>query len=576
MAVLTVLLFSCTENADLFSSLDEPEGPKLSTVAAGAVVSPDEPLSIQLEYPEDEMSRATSMTVELREPDGTLSGELSFTEAQLLEPTLPAVELPRPQPGPYNLRVEAYRGDELLFTDDRQIFVISSPPSFDSVSVYPSTVGADAEAVAVADIVPGVGARPYIQWFFEGSPIGAGYVDGGAEKAVFAPGGRVGVHTVAAELFPWGPDEGVDVSLTSSITAETDVFIRDTPPERDPDERVLLRYRFTGRAAPDTDRASGAFRPIETEGDVILDVRDEELGYRIADGGRIRAPYNVLPEPSGAVRLTVRFARGEHVGTTTFRIVEDGDELVSIGIDAARSLFIDAANRMFDVSAVDYPRERASAHLGQDLSVLLVHAGDTVFLVPEMSGFLPVTIPISTDRSGSGTPPDTFFEISHDGSAGRIIRGIDVVRLDSAAERFHHADRTFLHDESRDDRVAPVRSTRVDLATEGVRAVVPDGRYLLWNGLDGTPRYLVRRNGRQIIVSRPDGEAAHAEISPDMYPTVVSGTVSSDELQFVAGDSSAITSDGTITFPLISDQQFIVIPGGYTVNAGSVTVAAER
>ena len=101
----------------------------------------------------------------------------------------------------------------------------------------------------------------------------------------------------------------MNLSAGSSITAETDVFIRDTPPERAHDERVLLRYRFTGRAAPDTDRVTGSYSPVEIDGDVVLDVRDEELGYRISDGGRIRVPYNVLPPHPDAVRVTVRVAR---------------------------------------------------------------------------------------------------------------------------------------------------------------------------------------------------------------------------------------------------------------------------
>ncbi|MFP4209717.1 MAG: hypothetical protein ACLFR8_00635, partial [Alkalispirochaeta sp.] len=70
---IALLLPACSENTELFRSLDEPEVPSLDTVEAGSVISPDETISVQLHYPEEDMSRATSLSVELRTPEGEIA-----------------------------------------------------------------------------------------------------------------------------------------------------------------------------------------------------------------------------------------------------------------------------------------------------------------------------------------------------------------------------------------------------------------------------------------------------------------------------------------------------------------------
>ena len=254
VVAVVLILSSCTDNTDLFSSLDEEPIPALKAITAGATMSPTEPLSVQITYPDEGMSRATALSVELRTPQGEDIGSLSFTEEQLFEPELPTIELPQPSPGPYLLFVEAFRGDELLFAEERQIFVTSTPPVIESVSVYPSTVGSDETAVAVAEVRSTIETRPFLRWTFFDELVGEGYLDAGIDRVTFDVDGRVGVHQMEVELFPWGPDEGVDPSLGTAITATTDVFIRDRVRETDAESNVLVRYRFDGTYVPDTDR----------------------------------------------------------------------------------------------------------------------------------------------------------------------------------------------------------------------------------------------------------------------------------------------------------------------------------
>ena len=194
-------------------------------MAAGEVVSPEEPLSIQLEYPKPDVPRATSLRVEFRQPDETLAGiitdEMLFSEEELLEPALPPVDTPPQESGPYILHVEAYRRDELLFTEERKIFVLINPPRALTASV--STRQPSALIARRSRLRRSIPAGLKNKRISTGDRIFGGYSKNHSlERATsikvrhrsgLFPADRWGTHTLTAKLFPWGPDEGVDESL---------------------------------------------------------------------------------------------------------------------------------------------------------------------------------------------------------------------------------------------------------------------------------------------------------------------------------------------------------------------------
>ncbi len=341
-----ILFTGCTENSNLFNSLDEPDGPQLDTVVSGSVVSPFVPFSMQLTYPDEETSRVTNLLVQLQKPNGEVAGEIVFLEDDLLEPELPKFELDQFEMGPYSLVVEAMRGEEFLFRDERQIFILSESPVIRGVAVYPSTIRTNAQAVAVADIVGTAYTRPYVKWYFGESLIGEGYVEDGFQKIVFSPGEDAGVHTMAVDLFPWGPDEGVIVDDRTSISSRTDVFIRADVPARDYSENALLVYPLNGRLDPTWDQLSQNFESVMIGDDVILDVEMERLGYRVPSDRSITIPYDIMPANGDARRLSVRVANKEVDGELIISFTDADSSSLKIPVGFARDGVFDIPDRL--------------------------------------------------------------------------------------------------------------------------------------------------------------------------------------------------------------------------------------
>jgi len=488
VVLFSLLLPACTENADLFRSLDEPEEPSLETVASGSVLSPDETLSVQLQYPEEDMSRATSLLVELRTPEGAVAGELSFSEEQLLEPELPAIELPAPEEGPYLLYVEAMRGEEPLFTEERQIFVIGTPPQIRSIGVYPSTIAADADAVVVAELSTGSSVRPYLRWYFQDLLIGEGYVDAGFDRISFSPDGQVGAHSVRVELFPWGPDEGVRLDQGSSIFAETEAFVRTSVPVDQPPEPTVLRYLLDGQTAPDTDRLDRAFRPAVFSPAEQLDVRTERLGYSLRSGGTVRIPYDIVP-PEGRVRRVHIVLSGDDTrdGEMTVTVGTADTDVFAIRLDDA-GVTVEHRGEITDLGIHSEVRRTSYRPFPQTLSFSLLHRDGGLVLVPELpgSGFsvLPVDDVASRD---TGT-----LNLSYRGGGTLFI---DEIRLDEHEQtdlRFPpEADSLVYRPGDVVSGPGLSASVQVDLRQRLLESDIPEGWFLLWSDSAGIPRYIM-------------------------------------------------------------------------------------
>ncbi len=585
LLVLLVLLTGCTENANLFTSLDEVEGPSLKTVVSGSVVSPLTPLSIQLAYPDEDVSRATSMTVELRDPDGGLVAELAFTEEQLLAPTLPEIELPQPDPGPYLLVVEAMRGEELLFNDERQIFVLSASPRIRSVSVYPSSVGSEAEAVAVADIIPAADTNPYLKWYYQEQPIGEGYQANGGAKTVFSPKGGIGVHRVSVDLYPWGPDEGVRVTDRTTITAGTDVFVRSEPQAAAGSDGALLVYPLNGRLEPSVDLLTREFSAVRRAGGVVLDVERERLGYRIPSGGAISIPYDVVPPEGEAVRLTLRTSLAGLQGLQTglqavvpsevvltlgrlesplveLRLGSDGDGIVETYLEPRRNF-----DRVFTDPVQSDPG-------WVSVSLVLISQNGDLYAVPEISGRVPRVFRASDSSSLAG-PSQVSLGLEGGGDTGFLVEHIEMVPLPRANEYFTGDFTSFLYYNGRQGKEPSFRAGLIDLDRENAVVLVPEGHFSLWYSTDGVSRFLLRREGDTLSVLDPGPQAQPGRVLPNVYPLRASGRVPAGTVVVRRGDAFNVEEDGVVSVPDGLSAQMIVVLGATTGGTGPAFLATE-
>lgn len=314
-----VLLSSCTENADLFSSLDEPETAEIVTVSAGTIVASGGQVSIQIAYPQEDEERATTLTAELRSPNGTVMGSVSFDSTVLAEPELPAIELPDPGPGVYLLSTVAWRGEELLFSDERQLFLTDEAPTLFDLTVLPTSIGtqSQSQALAVAEVsMPGT-TRPYLRWLFDGAVIGQGYLTAGGDRAVISGTGLdAGAYQVLVEIYPWGPAEGARIDGSTVLSQGTDVYVRSEPalpqPDQDPHAAATTTrfYSLDGTLSAHVVVSGGDFPaaeghtalPVKVSDSSRLDVVGGALGYRVADGTSVAVP---LPGAQGYHLVTL-------------------------------------------------------------------------------------------------------------------------------------------------------------------------------------------------------------------------------------------------------------------------------
>lgn len=569
VVAVMLILSSCTDNADLFSSLDEDPTPELEAVSAGAVVSPEEPLSIQISYPDEDMSRASALTVELRTPGGDVVGSLSFTEEQLLEPELPAIELPQPSPGPYILFVEALRGDEILFIEERQIFVTATPPVIESVSVYPSTVGSDETAVAVAEVRNVGETRPFLRWTFFDELIGEGYVDAGVDKVTFDADGRVGVHPVEVELFPWGPDEGVDLALGSAITATTDVFIRERARETASNSNVLVRYRFDGSYTPDTDRMEGGFYPIQRSDGVTLGVREERLGVTLAHNETIIVPYDVIPTADEAYRLSLSLIGGD---------AADG-LIVAVGYQS-RSLARIIFNREMIVVERSDRGVADEFRLTDDLlvsgdsgdakvSIVFASFNGVVYAIPNTVGGWGEVVEIGrVSGTGDETPALTF-----EGSGAALIEEIAITRIEDFSTVFRPSFGRFLYG---DEAERLYRFLIDDIEQEHISLTLPDDRFAVFSDASRSESYVVWRDRDIVTISEiPNGASPSQDLEPNRYAELTSGRSNVVTLSVRTGVEIAVTPDGEVVLPRSLGRRLLVRVGATSSDASPFAIGTD-
>ncbi len=316
VAILLSLLLSCGEGP--FSALDDPRETTLSTVDPGAILEPGTVIPLELSYRREQTEPATSISVVVRDSTGTVVQEEEFSGVALASDGPVEFLLDDHPDGVYRLRIEAWRNGTLLLTEERQIFVSPVHPEILSLAVYPSRLARYAQAVAVAELVAADDHRPYMRWSMSGVPVAEGYYHDGYDRTVFSGATEVGVYRIRLEVFPWGPDEGTRPEQGTSTVQYGDLVVREVETERsdgDDYDGVILRYDFEGRLTPviarvapePEDESLHRDLTVTRTEDVILDVVEGRLGYRLSQPGTMVVPMSPFPsDRSDAARMELR------------------------------------------------------------------------------------------------------------------------------------------------------------------------------------------------------------------------------------------------------------------------------
>lgn len=426
---LVFLLIACGDG--LFSSLDDPKEVTLKTVETGTTVQPGAAIPITLEYRSERSEPASTVSAILRAPAGEVVQDREFSAAELSSGDALELLLADIPAGVYFLEIQAWRNGTMLISEERQVFVSSFTPEIRSLAVYPSRLSPLGEAVAVADLRFGEDHRPFMRWSLGGRLVTEGYHDEGFDRAIFA-GGEPGVYRIGLEVFPWGPDEGVRVSLGSATRQSGDLVVRDsagTNVEEGDDSAYLLRYDFAGHLKPVVARLHGG-EPAEGEdraalaarrsGSVVLDVMDSRLGYHIRENGEMIVPVSLFPvhAPGGAeLELELVLLSGRGGTIVVIEPAQEYSQLPSVRLvrreePASYVLYLGSEYGTYVVSGTE--REKR-------VQIGLVRKSDEILVTLKLQG-----IPVLSLRKGS-IPPITLEERSLAAESellpGRIVLG---------------------------------------------------------------------------------------------------------------------------------------------------------
>lgn len=330
-ALLALPVLGCTETTELFSALDDPDRIEIRTVEDGAMLTLDEPVSVAIESAIVDADPPTLLRAELYDAGGPLVAVESTSDdaGQVAPLDVPTSDLPA---GTYQLVVTAWRGASILAESRRTFYRVSRPASIDSLSLYPSSVGRDHDSVAIAEVRAPADQMPYARWYVDDRLVTEGYLARGYGRVVIPGDGSSGVDDVRLELLPWGPDEGVSRDSVTALVQRADRFVRGSSfaaQSVDDGAAVLARYRLDGSlqpevAPPDTDGAVA-----RRDGEVVLDVVDGVLGYRLSGPSSLVVPVGVLATDGGATRLVLDLAvdRAATGRVATVVLGEEGDTL---------------------------------------------------------------------------------------------------------------------------------------------------------------------------------------------------------------------------------------------------------
>lgn len=334
--VLLVLIVGCSETTGLLAPLEpEPELTIQAQTAAQTVVV-GETITLSLNQDDATMARATKLQVLVLDANGALSAQLDLdwspsrdrNGVDLVLPVLPA--------GPYTLVVTAMADQDQLAQLEQSLFVVTNPPAITRLFVEPAALGRGLPARAVAAVRWESGQRPYLRWTFGDRVLAQGYADASEVAVTVPPPQSLGAFPITLDLFPWGPDEGLDATIQAAVS-QTITVVVDDPADIDSGDGSSARYATTYRLAADLlpTESSGNAPQLQTSGDptalAILGV----VGYALSPDSGITIPSRALPE-QGPLELAAQVAVGpQFVGTVAGVAAVDGSWSVELSADTA-------------------------------------------------------------------------------------------------------------------------------------------------------------------------------------------------------------------------------------------------
>lgn len=335
LGAITILLIlaGCSESAALFASLEDTPEVQVRTVATGSFLAPGATFSIQLDYGDDEFQALTEVTLEMYDAGMALVHTDAIEGSDLENDLVATFDIPDLPQGPYRIVITGYRGQEIVLTEERTVFILDPMPAISAIAIHPSTPAPGATALAIVELAIGDELVPYLRWRFADSIITEGYLRDGTDQVQLALPEEPGVYGVDVEFYPWGPEEGVDVTEVSVITQSVDVFVGEAAAAAAPED-LIIAWEFDG-----TTDAIGALATVGDDSDALsgsdrsYTLLHGVFGILVDAGIPLRVPFSIVPAHTGAVMTELSLMLGEGQQNILFAM-----DSPSLSLEAERTL----------------------------------------------------------------------------------------------------------------------------------------------------------------------------------------------------------------------------------------------
>lgn len=399
------ILSGCSENVTLFGPSEDPAAYSIDTISDGTILDEEGSIHFSLQVIDTEGTLIPdSAEMEVVDAYGTVVIAGGFIDLGT-DPEEPRILfLDNLEDGVYTLQLRLLNGLEIIDTLDRQFFILTDRFGIYETLVYPPTVEPDSLAIARAELFGEETYNPYVRWRIDDELVAEGYWYDGAETVRFDTPEEDGAFYLDLDLFPYGPQEGVDVARTAPVTHHGSVYVSSertlNPGELGPNDEFVDLFHFAGNlrnAAPNWVNSGEARMTGEEQ--VLID--REVFGYYLDGTTAIELDRSIVPYDGQAIMAELVILPFLIAGEETFFTsqTESGEQFL-IGVDENGKLlfsYFDAAGGQLDVPILRFfDDENETLRLS-----ILTTALEEAYIVTVLDNGYP-TVPISIPR----IPPD--------------------------------------------------------------------------------------------------------------------------------------------------------------------------
>ena len=432
-AVLALaVLGGCSENVTLFGPSSQAVAYTIVTIEDGEVLRPNSEIAFSLSINDIENGVIPdSAELEVTNVFGEAVAAAGYDDLPTVPEERHTLLLDGLIEGVYFMDLRLFYGLEVTDFVERQFFVLSETLNIAETIVYPPTVEPDSLAIAQAALVNGEFYNPYARWLIDGALVAEGYWSEGAETVRFDTPQEDGVFFLNVEVFPFGPEEGVDVARTAPIVHRGSVYVSSErtpgPGELGPNDQFIDLYHFAGNlrnAAPEWGN-TGESRFLGTP-QVLIE--EEVFGYYLDGTSSIEFDRSILPNADrGLTAEIVILPFTLSQGMTLFSSETESGERIWLGNDGNGVFSLVYEDAVGEEATYMVPLLYREEREALRLSVLISSIGDTYFVTILDRGrpIAPLTIqrvPLETaDEEEAEEDDDTILSAQ----SGRTVIGCD-------------------------------------------------------------------------------------------------------------------------------------------------------